>query len=235
MIKHIIFDCFGTLIDTGNNSIKAVEQILFNVGANVDAKAFYEDWKANKRQKMNTSVFLNEKTLFEVSLSETFSKYSITADASKEVKPMIRSLFAERFVFSDVHEALTKLAKESVDFAIGSTTDTDSLLYYLELNRLSFSHIYTSENMQVYKPNIKFYATILQRSGWLAEECLFVGDSYIDDVLGPQKIGIKTVLLDRKAFYKSTELVSQPDFVIHSLVELSDIIAILSPKYSEVV
>ncbi len=224
MIKHIIFDCFGTLIDTGNNSIKAVEQILFNVGANVDAKEFYEEWKANKRQKMNTSVFLNEKALFEVSLDETFTKYGIKADASKEVKPMIRSLFADRFVFSDVHEVLAKLAEKNVDFAIGSITDTEPLLYYLELNQLSFSHIYTSEDMQVYKPNIKFYDTILQRSGWLAEECLFVGDSYIDDVLGPQKIGMKTVLLDRKALYKSTELTPQPDFVIHSLLELLKVI-----------
>ena len=224
MIKHIIFDCFGTLIDTGNNSIKAVEQILFNVGANVDAKEFYEEWKANKRQKMNTSVFLNEKALFEVSLDETFTKYGLKADASKEVKPMIRSLFADRFVFSDVHEVLAKLAEKNVDFAIGSITDTEPLLYYLELNQLSFSHIYTSEDMQVYKPNIKFYDTILQRSGWLAEECLFVGDSYIDDVLGPQKIGMKTVLLDRKALYKSTELTPQPDFVIHSLLELLKVI-----------
>ena len=142
MIKHIIFDCFGTLIDTGNNSIKAVEQILFNVGANVDAKEFYEEWKANKRQKMNTSVFLNEKALFEVSLDETFTKYGIKADASKEVKPMIRSLFADRFVFSDVHEVLAKLAEKNVDFAIGSITDTEPLLYYLELNQLSFSHIF---------------------------------------------------------------------------------------------
>ena len=28
MIKHIIFDCFGTLINTGNGSLKAVENIL---------------------------------------------------------------------------------------------------------------------------------------------------------------------------------------------------------------
>lgn len=230
MIKHIIFDCFGTLIDTGNNSIKAVEQILFNVGVHVDAKEFYENWKAKKREKMNTSVFLNEKTLFEVSLSETFKQYGIAADASKEVEPMIRSLFAERLVFPDVYEALEKLAKENVDIAIGSTTDTDSLLYYLELNQLSFSHIYTSENMQVYKPNIKFYMTILCRSGWLAEECLFVGDSYMDDVCGPQKVGMKTVLWDRKALYKSTELSPQPDFVIHSLLELLNVMTIVSLK-----
>ena len=85
MIRHIIFDCFGTLIDTGNNSIKAVEKILYNVGVNLDAQKFYEDWKAKKRAKMNASVFLNEKTLFEVSLSETFAQYGIEANASKEV------------------------------------------------------------------------------------------------------------------------------------------------------
>lgn len=221
MIKHIIFDCFGTLIDTGNNSIKAVEQILSNVGVHVDAREFYEDWKAKKRQKMNSSVFLNEKTLFELSLSETFAQYGIAADASKEVKPMIRSLFAERFVFPDVHEALEKL--ENVDIAIGSTTDTDSLLYYLEINHLSFLQIYTSENMQVYKPDEKFYKTILSRSGWLAEECLFVGDSYLDDVCGPKKVGMKTVLLDRKALYKATERSPQPDCVIHSLLELVNV------------
>ncbi|MDE7284035.1 MAG: HAD family hydrolase [Lachnospiraceae bacterium] len=224
MIRHIIFDCFGTLIDTGNNSIKAVEQILFNVGVNLDAQKFYEDWKAKKRQKMNASVFLNEKTLFEVSLSETFAQYGIEADASKEIKPMIHSLFAERLVFSDVYETLEKLGNENIDIAIGSTTDTDSLLYYLELNKLSFSHIYTSENMQVYKPDINFYKTILSKSGWLAKDCLFVGDSYMDDVYGPQKVGMKTVLLDRKALYKDSELLPQPDFVIHSLLELVNIL-----------
>lgn len=223
MIKHIIFDCFGTLIDTGNNSIKAVEQILSNVGAHVNAREFYEDWKAKKRQKMNSSVFLNEKTLFELSLSEAFAQYGIEADAAKEVKPMIRSLFAERIVFPDVHEAIERLTKENVDIAIGSTTDTDSLLYYLELNHLSFSNIYTSEKMQVYKPDEKFYKTILHRSGWLAEECLFVGDSYLEDVCGPKKVGMKTVLLDRKALYKATERSPQPDFVIHSLLELENV------------
>ena len=52
---------------------------------------------------------------------------------------------------------------------------------------------------------------------------MFVGDSYIDDVCGPQKVGMKTVLLDRKALYKDTELSPQPDFVIHSLPELVNI------------
>ena len=58
MIKHIIFDCFGTLIDTGNGSIKAVESILHNIGAFIDAKTFYADWKDAKKQMLKCMVLL---------------------------------------------------------------------------------------------------------------------------------------------------------------------------------
>ena len=35
MIKHIIFDCFGTLIDTGTGSRDAVKSILARVGSDI--------------------------------------------------------------------------------------------------------------------------------------------------------------------------------------------------------
>lgn len=220
MIKHIIFDCFGTLIDTGNGSIKAVESILHNIGAFVDAKTFYADWKDAKKQMMDSSKFRNEKTLFELSLAETFDKYGIGANASEEVKPMINSLFAERTVFPEVKETLQKLAEKEIDVAIGSTTDTDSLIHYLSSNHLAFSHIYTSEDMKVYKPNPDFYKTILNRSGWAVSECLFVGDSYLDDVYGPKSIGMRAALIDRKERYKGITLNPKPDYIIHTLGEV---------------
>ena len=91
MIKHIIFDCFGTLIDTGTGSKDAVEQILRNVGSDADARVFYKDWKKIKKEMMLSGSFKKKKKLFEISLSDTFLKYNISADASKEVEPMIRS------------------------------------------------------------------------------------------------------------------------------------------------
>lgn len=220
MIKHIIFDCFGTLIDTGNGSIKAVEQILSNVGCAADAQEFYSDWKKCKKRMMNDSVFKNEKTLFELSLAETFHKYEIRANASVEVEPMILSLFAERIAFPDVKETLLQLTEEGIDYAIGSTTDTDSLMYYLESNGLEFLRIYTSEDMRVYKPHPDFYRRILSETGWSAEECLFVGDSFVDDVCGPKSVGMKAVLLDRKGAYEGVDLEPAPDYVIRSLREL---------------
>ncbi len=128
-MKHIIFDCFGTLIDTGNGSIKAMKQILSNVDVCVDAKSFYSDWKKAKREMMNAAEFINEKKLFELSLAETFVKYGIDADPAEEVKPMIQSLFSERIVFPEVKMTLLQLSEKGLDIAIGSTTDTDSLMH----------------------------------------------------------------------------------------------------------
>lgn len=224
MVRHIIFDCFGTLINTGDGSIKAVEQILSNVCSHEDTKEFYSYWKKVKKQMTDNSDFINEKTLFELSLEKTFANYGICANASEEVKPMIQSLFAERLVFEDVKNVLNQLAEKGVDFAIGSNTDTDSLMYYLKSNNLMFSHIYTSENMEVYKPNPKFYETILDRSGWSVGDCIFVGDSYTDDVYGPKTIGMRAVLLDRRRMYHHMDLNPVPDYIIHSLDELINIL-----------
>ncbi len=220
MIKHIIFDCFGTLIDTGNGSIKAVEQILSNVGSDMDAQVFYSDWKKCKKRMMNESVFRNEKTLFELSLAETFHKYGIRANASVEVEPMILSLFSERIAFPDVNETLLHLTEQGIDYVIGSTTDTDSLIHYLKSNDLRCSHIFTSEDMRVYKPHPDFYRRILSETGWSVEECLFVGDSFVDDVFGPKSVGMKAALLDWKGTYEGVDLEPAPDYVIRSLREL---------------
>ena len=217
MIKHIIFDCYGTLIDTGESSINAVQKILHNVHSHEDPTIFYSDWKAKKRQMMRFSDFKSEKELFRLSLAETFEKYGIIADASIEVLPMIDALFAKRICFPDVKSTLQALLVKGYDIAVGSTADTDCLLDCLHKNDLHFDFIFTSEDVSAYKPNPLFYKTILLRTGWKADECLFVGDSYVDDVCGPQNVGMKAVLLDRKMKHSLENFLQKPDYVISSI------------------
>ena len=45
--------------------------------------------------------------------------------------------------------------------------------------------------------NGNFITKILEDSGLLKNEVLFVGDSITDDILGPKAMGIKTVWIDR--------------------------------------
>ena len=224
MYKHVIFDCFGTLIDTGNSSIAAVEKILSHVNLQTDSQTFYVEWKLVKQRMMASPEFFCEKELFRRSLEEMFIKYRVDADAAIEVKPMIEILFANRKMFPDTGNALHMLQQLGVDCVIGSNTDTDSITYFLNENKLSVSKVFTSEDMKVYKPKPQFYDTILKQTGWDKEECLFVGDNLIDDVYGPQSIGMKAVLVDRKKMY-SNESKIYPDYIVNSLEELLNYIS----------
>ena len=223
MYKNIIFDCFGTLIDTGSGSVQAVERILSNIALNVDAKAFYSEWKALKKKIMLQDTFFSEKALFSISLGILFEKYDVQADAEIEVKPMIDTLFGKRDAFPETIEALNILDTIGIHYAIGSTTDTDSLMHFLDSNNMKIANVFTSEDLRMYKPSPEFYRTILQKMGWDVSESLFVGDNLVDDVAGPKAIGMKAVLLDRNKTYPMN-IDIKPDFVISSLMELIPIV-----------
>ena len=131
MIEHVIFDCFGTLIDSGTGSVDATRRILASVGLDVDPKVFYAEWKKQKKKLMGLDEFHSEKELFSISLAEMFAYNGVKADAEIEVLPMTEILFGERKVFPDTVEALEMLDEMDIDYAIGSTTDTDSLMHMI--------------------------------------------------------------------------------------------------------
>jgi putative hydrolase of the HAD superfamily len=49
------------------------------------------------------------------------------------------------------------------------------------------------------KPHPKVYQSTLARAGFAAEHAVFVGDSLNTDVLGPRRVGIRSVLLAKAA------------------------------------
>ncbi len=51
MIKHVIFDFFGTISDTGTSSVDATAKILRNVDSDLDPTGFYNEWKTEKRMR----------------------------------------------------------------------------------------------------------------------------------------------------------------------------------------
>ena len=72
-------------------------------------------------------------------------------------------------------------------------------------NNMKVDGIYTSESLKEYKPHKAFYTKILDDIKLKAEEVVFVGDSLLEDVKGPQSVGIYSVLLDRKGKYTEEE------------------------------
>ena len=231
MIKHIIFDFFGTISDTGTSSVDATAKILKNIGSDLDPVVFYSEWKSIKRIRMDEPVFHTEKQLYASILCELFAKYHIDKNGNKEVKPYIDMLFGDRRMFPDAKACIDDLKSLGFDVVIGSTTDNDVLLHHLKMYGITVDGCFTSEDFRVYKPHPKFYEGILAETSWKPEECLFVGDSLGDDVFGPKKAGMKAVWLSRKGKAYGNAFISSsvdqslpPDYIIRSLSELPGLI-----------
>ena len=197
MIKAVVFDAYGTLISTGTGSVEAAQKILDLHGAAIPAKAFYADWKKYHRAHMDgLTQFVTEETIFRWDLERLYEQYGLPGNAAEDVHIMLDTL-GNRTAFPESREVVERL-KRSVTVCIGSTTDTEPLMRDLERAGITVDHIFTSEGLQVYKPQKAFYETILAALDLPPEAVLFVGDSLTDDVFGPARAGMKTCWVNRK-------------------------------------
>jgi len=220
MIKAVVFDAYGTLISTGTGSVDAAQKILDLHGSELSAKAFYADWKRYHRTHMDELTgFVTEETLFCRDLEALYVQYSLPGNAAEDVRFMLDTL-GNRTAFPESKAVIEQL-KPAFTVCIGSTTDTEPLLRDLARAGITVDHIFTSEDLRVYKPQKAFYEAILSALALPPEEVLFVGDSLTDDVLGPARAGMKTCWVNRKGQPAPTP---PPDWAVSDLTGLLTIL-----------
>ena len=223
MISTVIFDVYGTLISTGTGSVDAAAEILRNIGSDISPKEFYGRWK--KIHKLLTLAtmeegFITEEEIFRRGLRQLYREYGLAGDADRDVEPMLRSLTGRK-VFPDVPAGLKNL-RERYRICIGSNTDTAPLMENLRAGGMEVDGIWTSESLRCYKPDPRFYERLLMEAGVRPEEAVFVGDSHVEDIEGPQKAGMKTILLDRKGTGCPENI--RPDRILRELPAEGDLL-----------
>lgn len=216
MIKHIIFDAFGTLFAVEKGaSANAVLAVLKNNRISIDETAFHREWKSFYAQAASSSVFQTERTIFTSRIQYFLDRYGLSVSAEKMVDEAL-CVACKRSVYPDVLPLLHKLSPP-YSLSIASNTDTMVLQAVLKCHPLPVRSVFTSEDLQCYKPSAAFYYKILNRLHCDPSQCLFVGDSYEEDVNGPSSAGMHAVLLNRSGTY------SFPCSSIQTLLDL--------PKY----
>ena len=163
----------------------------------------------------NAKLFINEEAIFKLDLEQLYMKYNIRRSFSSDVKIMLETL-GKRKCFEDTLPSIEKLRKK-YKVVIGSTTDNEPLYQDLERNGLVVDEVYTSEMIRKYKPDSEFYQYILRKEKCGKEDAVFIDDSYVDDVCGPGKVGIKSVLIDRKHCFCRDKNEFQPWRITDSL------------------
>ena len=102
-------------------------------------------------------------------------------------------------VYPDVRDALVEGRRRGYRQGIVSDWGTDllELLHSLDLTH-SLDFVVASASAGFAKPGVEIFQHALARAGLPAEACLYVGDTYLNDVLGARAAGLLAVLLDRE-------------------------------------
>lgn len=191
MIKAIIFDFWGTLVENGVWSpIKQVQQILH-------INLPFSEYVGRMEQAMMTRKFNSLKEAFEA-VCEEFN-VSCTEEKMEQLIGMWNKSWMLAQPYEEVQEELKNLKKE-YKLILVSNTDNFSINQVLDKFHLreAFDHIFLSCEVGLIKTDAKFLKMVLKEAELVAEDCVFVGDSILSDMEAAKEAGIKSILIDRK-------------------------------------
>ena len=127
---------------------------------------------------------------------------------------------AQWVLFPETLEALTRAHELGLVQGVVSDWGTDlvPILHAHEVTR-HLDFVVASATVGVAKPHPDVFRFALARANLKPPEVIYVGDSYVSDVLGARAVGIRAVLIDREG---KAPAVDCP--VVSSLLDIFDLI-----------
>jgi len=100
--------------------------------------------------------------------------------------------------FDGVHQVMDELKSMSTGLGIISNWD-HTARDILNQTGLSgyFNHFVISGEVGYAKPDPEIFKIALKKAGVNAEDCLYVGDNYYDDILGSRKVKMNALIVNR--------------------------------------
>jgi putative hydrolase of the HAD superfamily len=131
-------------------------------------------------------------------------------------------------VKAPVPGAVSTVKNLSKRFKVGVISNGAPDVQYRKLETIGlrdlFSCIVLSEEIgSIRKPDPRIFQLALSSLHLLSSECLYVGDSYMNDVVGAKGVGMQVCWLNRKTLKPADEKI-KADFVISKLEELTEIL-----------
>ncbi|HLC70737.1 MAG TPA: HAD family hydrolase [Candidatus Nanoarchaeia archaeon] len=191
MVQAILFDFWGTLVETGIHSpIKQVKDILA-----IDLP--FSDYVVRMERAMMTSKFESLTQAFEAVCTEFHIEP--TPEKIEELVGMWNKSWMLSRPYEEVEQSLAQL-QSKYRLILIANTDCFSLSRALEKFKLApyFEKMYLSFEQGILKNDVNFLNKVIEDLNVQKEDCLVVGDSMESDILAAQNAGIKAMLVDRR-------------------------------------
>jgi putative hydrolase of the HAD superfamily len=205
-LKTIFFDVYQTLVSVGYDGNEKAWDIfpkfLNRKGVLIDSDQF-QNLLDQEKQKYYTSVKdpemkLRHHNFFDL-INAIFQNYNVEI-GKEELLDLIwqfrQAHHPETKLYPGVKDMLHELSLKYM-LAVASYTQGSYMLKELEKLGIAqyFSHFIFSSDIGYRKTDQEFYKICLQKTNGKPDECLMVGDNYLQDVVTPKKLGLKAILI----------------------------------------
>lgn len=236
--KGILFDLGSTLIEFDNTEWEKLETASVKKGYEYLVQRGYRlpEWEVFGKSfltEFHQAWQKAQESLIEVRLPEWVSNFLIRFGMSSPDGLAIEFL---RHYYEPISKQITLMegAKEVLEhfkkqnFRIGliSNSSFPTEFHVEELKSYDIIHFFDetlfSYDFGLRKPHPDLFKYVLNKLELKPQETVFIGDRLIEDVSGPQKVGMKAILKYKKERDYSAPVV--PDYVVNNLSELPEVI-----------
>ena len=193
--KLLSFDCYGTLIDWESGILGALHPILERHRKRMPDSELLSLYAELEAQEESGDYRLYRRVLGKV--VQRLGRRLGFAPSAEEVASLADSL-SGWLPFPDTVDALRRL-KASYRLAILSNIDDDLFAPTGKRLEVPFDFVITAQQCRSYKPSLKNFRRLLERTGVGADAILHCAESRFHDVAPARQLGIATVWVNRHA------------------------------------
>ncbi|MEK6857435.1 MAG: HAD family hydrolase [Nanoarchaeota archaeon] len=199
MIKAVLFDFWGTLVENGEYSpLKQTFTILGIRGRYGMFVPKFEGAVMTKKFETPEDAFIAGCKAFKIPVND---------DAIERIVSIWQKNAMRAKIFPETIEALESLKKKGLKLAIITNSPCFFTAEVIESFKLKkyFDEIIYSYDVGIIKTNPRIFDMAAKKLGVSKEELMMVGDSKETDIYGAEKAEVKAVLVDRngKRIYKN--------------------------------
>ena len=196
MIKGIIFDLYGTLINANHLFLPIAEIISEEISITADKLEVKIRDTYNKYFKdYHMKPFKPEREYYKLLFKELKTTLNLKYSEDWYIEKMFNT-FIDLKPYDDV-DYLYSLKDNGLLIGILSNADNDFVIPALNKKPFPYDYLFTSYSLHLYKPDPKIFEYALNEMNLNKEDVIFVGDNYNVDILGGNNFGIKSILIKR--------------------------------------
>lgn len=179
MIKHILFDCDGVLIDTEIVAAEVVTNWLISEGVDINIETFIADYTGK------TFTDILEILMAKQLLAASTATREAVVFMDEEIRRNMRPITGVKEMLSGVPVTASMVSNSAEDYVLEA-------IELLEANHIFQKRVFSAEMVPKGKPDPAVYLLALEKLNLNKEEVLVIEDS-VAGVTASTAAGLKTV------------------------------------------